>query len=39
MRRWLICGGADGSDKALKLLEQAVEQRRPDGVLFLGGIL
>lgn len=39
MRQWLICGGVDGSDKALKLLEQAVQERRPDGVLFLGGVL
>jgi hypothetical protein len=39
VRRWLICAGTDGSDKALRLLEQAVETRRPDGVLFLGGIL
>ncbi len=39
MRQWLICGGMDGSHKALELLEQAVQQRRPAGILFLGGIL
>ena len=39
MRRWLLCGGLDGSDKALKTLQNVVEDRRPDVVLFLGGIL
>jgi Icc-related predicted phosphoesterase len=39
MRRCLICGGVDGSDEALKLLSRAVEDRQPDSVLFVGGVL
>lgn len=38
MRRWILCCGVDGSNEALKKLADLIEQRRPDGVLFAGGI-
>ena len=39
MRRWLVCGGVDGKPEGLHRLRQAVARRRPDGVLFAGGVL
>jgi hypothetical protein len=39
MRRFLICAAADGSGESLKWLEALVGERRPDGILFAGGIL
>ena len=38
MKRWILCCGVDGSDQALDKLAQTIEQRKPDGVLFAGGI-
>jgi hypothetical protein len=39
MRHLLICGGLDGRAEPLPWLQRAVEERRPDGVLFVGGIV
>jgi hypothetical protein len=39
MRRYLVCGGIHGQSEALERLETLVRQRRPDGVLFAGGVL
>jgi hypothetical protein len=39
MRQFLICGGMEGKDDSLRCLEALVGERRPDGVLFVGGIL
>ena len=38
MKRWILCCGVDGSDQALDKLARTIEQRKPDGVLFAGGI-
>ena len=39
MRRFLICGGLQGDQEALRLLQRTLDVHRPDGVLFVGGIL
>ncbi len=39
LRRFLICAGAEGNEESLKRLEALVRERRPDGILFAGGIL
>jgi Icc-related predicted phosphoesterase len=39
MRRFLACSGVLGRPKSLEWLRRAVEVRRPDGVLFAGGVL
>ncbi|HLN29026.1 MAG TPA: hypothetical protein VK395_14860 [Gemmataceae bacterium] len=39
MRRYLLCSGVHGQTRSLDWLKQAVDQRRPDGILFVGGIL
>ena len=38
MRRWLVCGGLDGSNEALETLAELIQQRRPEGVLVCGGL-
>jgi len=38
-RHLLLCGGLDGRPEALDWLRRAVAERRPDGVLFVGGIV
>jgi Metallophosphoesterase, calcineurin superfamily len=39
MRRFLVCSGVHGRIESLEWLHEAVRQRRPDGVLFAGGVL
>jgi Icc-related predicted phosphoesterase len=39
MRHLLVCGGVGGRAKGLDWLRQVVEVRRPDAVLFAGGVL
>ncbi len=39
LRRFLICAGAEGKDDSLRWLEALASERRPDGILFAGGIL
>ncbi len=39
MRRFLLCAGVHGSPQALGRLRRVVNARRPDGVLFAGGIV
>jgi Icc-related predicted phosphoesterase len=39
MKRFLIAGRLDGQYEALSKLQSLVQERRPDGVLFAGGIL
>jgi Icc-related predicted phosphoesterase len=39
MRRFLLTGHLDGQGEALAKLQALAQQRRPDGVLFAGGIL
>ena len=39
MRRFLACAGVIGRPQALEWLRAAVDQRKPDGVLFVGGVL
>jgi Icc-related predicted phosphoesterase len=39
MRRFWICSGVDGRVESLERLRRAVEMRRPDAILFAGGIL
>jgi len=39
MHRFLLCAGVDGNPQALGWLRQVVDARRPDGVLFAGGIV
>lgn len=39
MRRFLVCSGVHSKPKSLDWLRQAVEQRRPDGIFFAGGVL
>jgi hypothetical protein len=39
MRRFLICSGIHGHAEALDRLETLVRERRPDGLLFAGGVL
>ena len=39
MRRFLVCSGVNGRIESLEWLHKAVRQRRPDGVLFAGGVL
>ena len=39
MRRFLVCSGVHGRIESLEWLHKAVRQRRPDGVLFAGGVL
>jgi hypothetical protein len=39
MRRFWICSGVDGQTESLERLNAAVEMRRPDAILFAGGIV
>jgi hypothetical protein len=39
MRRFLVCCGARSRPRSLEWLEKAVESRKPDGILFAGGVL
>ncbi|MGL4549724.1 MAG: hypothetical protein ACRC33_00945, partial [Gemmataceae bacterium] len=39
MKTFLVCCGLDGRPDALGLLEAAVRERKPDGLLFAGGVL
>jgi Icc-related predicted phosphoesterase len=39
MRRFLLCGCVDGRPKSLEFVRHAVETRRPEGILFAGGVL
>lgn len=39
MRRFLICGGLCGDEQALKRLGRALDEHRPEAVLFVGGVL
>jgi Icc-related predicted phosphoesterase len=39
MRRFLICSGVHSRRRGLDWLRRAVDVRRPDGVLFAGGVL
>jgi hypothetical protein len=39
MRRFLVCSGVHGRIESLEWLHRAVRRRRPDGVLFAGGVL
>jgi Metallophosphoesterase, calcineurin superfamily len=39
MNTFLICGGTRGERVSLELLKRVVGDRRPDGVLFTGGVL
>jgi predicted phosphodiesterase len=39
MKRFFVCGGLHGSETVLDELRQRVSERRPDGLLFAGGIL
>jgi hypothetical protein len=39
MRRFLVCSGIYGQTEALTRLETLVRERRPDGLLFAGGVL
>jgi Icc-related predicted phosphoesterase len=39
MRRLLVCSGVRGSLRSLVGLQKAVKLRRPDGILFAGGVL
>jgi Metallophosphoesterase, calcineurin superfamily len=39
MKRFFVCGGLLGCDAALDELCRMVNERRPDGLLFAGGIL
>lgn len=39
MKRFLMCGGVHGSETALTWLCRLIRDRRPDAVLFAGGIL
>jgi hypothetical protein len=39
LRCFLICAGAEGKDDSLRWLEALARERRPDGILFAGGIL
>jgi Metallophosphoesterase, calcineurin superfamily len=39
MRQFLLCGGLDGNQEGLRLLQDVVPECEPDGILFAGGIL
>jgi Icc-related predicted phosphoesterase len=39
MHRFLICSGVHGDNRSLVRLRREVRKRRPDGILFAGGIL
>lgn len=39
MHQFLLCAGINGDPEALDRLNQVVNARRPDGVLFAGGVL
>ncbi len=39
MKRFLVCASVRGREKSLELLKETVQKRRPDAVLFAGGIL
>jgi Icc-related predicted phosphoesterase len=39
MRRFLMCCGVHSKSSSLEFLREAVKDRKPDGVLFAGGIL
>jgi hypothetical protein len=38
MKTFLVCSGVRGRERALDWLRQIVAERRPDGVLFAGGV-
>jgi hypothetical protein len=38
MRRFLLTGHSDGQLQVLPRLQTIIEERRPDGILFAGGI-
>ncbi len=39
MRRFVACSGIHGQEQGLKKLESIVQKRKPDGILFAGGVL
>jgi hypothetical protein len=39
MRRCLLCSGVHGRQQSLDWLKQIVNERRPEGIFFVGGIL
>jgi Icc-related predicted phosphoesterase len=39
MKRFFVCAGLHGNDRVLDGLWQVLRERRPDGILFAGGIL
>jgi hypothetical protein len=39
IRQLLLCGGLDGNQQGLRLLQDVVPECEPDGILFAGGIL
>lgn len=39
MKRLLVCGGLFGHEKGLQRLARAVDSYRPDGLVFVGGVL
>ncbi len=39
MKTFLVCSGIRGREKSLHWLSEAVAERRPDGLLFAGGVL
>lgn len=39
MNTFLLCAGVHGDERGLECLQRIVENRRPDGILFAGGIL
>jgi len=39
MRRFLVCSGVHGKSSSLEFLREAVKDRKPDAILFAGGIL
>jgi Icc-related predicted phosphoesterase len=39
LRRFLLCAGVQGEVKALQWLRRLVQERKPDALLFAGGIL
>ncbi|MBI2854362.1 MAG: hypothetical protein HYX87_05500 [Chloroflexi bacterium] len=39
LRRVLACAGVNGDEKALEKMFSLVQERRPDGILFAGGVV
>lgn len=39
MRTFLVCGRLHGNEKALEELRRVAQERRPDAILFVGGIV